>query len=336
MNSKHPTNRFAKTKYSTLLIIIFFLSGFKENENPKSTEAHREDNQYLSTDDLNGLESHGKLELIDITRFFEKPIENHEVEKFQDLKVEITGSTLIIEDSKTQFIKKEMSTKKYLGKGSLYSYFTEYLAKKFDINAQHNVTYIKIDEEDTKREPFKRFFLMNNAIYMSDHLFLYSSNDYLITFKHTLRKVKNLEAIYKNLNTTNLPLEYSFELTHKLKNSHPIPQDYQHTLQLEYRDNYSGLKLPNPNKSTKLILISARQPVGETDIYIYTLSNRYEKLDKLVLFTIEGETLSGNNAGRTFKINSDHEIQITERREDDTTIKTNYIINEEGKFIKIK
>ena len=53
-------------------------------------------------------------------------------------------------------------------------------------------------------------------------------------------------------------------------------------------------------------------------IYLYTLSQKGEIIDRLILFTIEGETKQGNNVGDTFNIDK------------------NYKINNSGKFIEIK
>lgn len=61
-------------------------------------------------------------------------------------------------------------------------------------------------------------------------------------------------------------------------------------------------------------------------IYLYTLSQKGEIIDRLILFTIEGETKQGNNVGDTFNIDKNYNIKIVK----------NYKINNSGKFIEIK
>lgn len=71
-------------------------------------------------------------------------------------------------------------------------------------------------------------------------------------------------------------------------------------------------------------------------IYLYTLSQKGEIIDRLILFTIEGETKQGNNVGDTFNIDKNYNIKIVEISENNIKIVKNYKINNSGKFIEIK
>lgn len=97
-----------------------------------------------------------------------------------------------------------------------------------------------------------------------------------------------------------------------------IPAKFKYFFDLDYLRNYKGVKLPKTDLNIRTVLISAYQEAGEKNLYLYTLSQKGEIIDRLILFTIEGETKQGNNVGDTFNIDK------------------NYKINNSGKFIEIK
>lgn len=96
------------------------------------------------------------------------------------------------------------------------------------------------------------------------------------------------------------------------------------------------MKLPKTDLNIRTVLISAYQEAGEKNLYLYTLSQKGEIIDRLILFTIEGETKQGNNVGDTFNIDKNYNIKIVEISENNIKIDKNYKINTSGKFIEIK
>ena len=55
-------------------------------------------------------------ELVDVVRFFDKPIEQEDVDKFKKLDIKFTGDTIIIDRAKAIFVKNEIESKKILWK----------------------------------------------------------------------------------------------------------------------------------------------------------------------------------------------------------------------------
>ena len=105
-----------------------------------------------------------------------------------------------------------------------------------------------------------------------------------------------------------------------------IPAKFKYFFDLDYLRNYKGVKLPKTDLNIRTVLISAHQEGGEKNLYLYTLSQSGEIIDRLILFSIEGDTKQGNNVGDTFNIDKNYNIKIVK----------NYKINNSGKFIEIK
>ena len=91
-------------------------------------------------------------ELVDVVRFFDKPIEQEDVDKFKKLDIKFTGDTIIIDKAKAIFVKDEIELKEYFGKGSLYVYFTDYLLDNFNINIKNKVTFLGLDYKDARKK----------------------------------------------------------------------------------------------------------------------------------------------------------------------------------------
>ena len=115
-----------------------------------------------------------------------------------------------------------------------------------------------------------------------------------------------------------------------------IPAKFKYFFDLDYLSNYKGVKLPKTDLNIRTVLISAHQEGGEKNLYLYTLSQSGEIIDRLILFSIEGETKQGNNVGNTFNIDENYHIKITETSENNIKIVKNYKINDSGKFIEIE
>lgn len=153
-------------------------------------------------------------ELKDITRFFDKPIVKSEVDILKKNKISFEGNSIIINNSRANFSKQKIDPHKILGKGSLYEFFKDYIKKEYNLELASEVEYIDIDYEDSSKEPFREFFLKgNSAIKIENYLFLYSNNDYLLTYVNKSNaKINNefndflikIPALSLPINTTDL------------------------------------------------------------------------------------------------------------------------------------
>jgi hypothetical protein len=135
-----------------------------------------------------------------------------------------------------------------------------------------------------------------------------------------------------------IPLPIDFDLINSLEDIKftSIPVKFKYFFDIDYLSNYKGIKLPKPNLNVEVVLISAYQEVGEKDLYLYTLSKKGEILDKLSLFSIEGETEQGENVGNIFNIDKNYKIKITTTLQNEKKIVKNYKINDLGKFVELK
>ena len=168
-----------------------------------------------------------------------------------------------------------------------------------------------------------------------DNFLIVLYEGYLVYFS----KVKlpdNFTDAYNKLSSVSLPIDY--DLIDSLADIKfiSIPAKFKYFFDLDYLSNYKGVKLPKTDLNIRTVLISAHQEGGEKNLYLYTLSQSGEIIDRLILFSIEGETKQGNNVGNTFNIDENYHIKITETSENNIKIVKNYKINDSGKFIEIE
>jgi hypothetical protein len=332
-------NNYLKLESIIPLFFLLFFINCKGSTEQKITSNHQKNKSIDSTNTTSSSVNDSIYwELTDITRFFEKPIEETDLNVFKSLKVRFYGDTLIINENKAVFVKHTMNSKKYFGKGSLYVYFTDYLLNKFNINIKDNITFIELDHENARKKPFNHYFLKNDAVYAGNYLFLYSSDDYILTFEKQINKII-FKEIYNNLNTLSLPLKYSFDFIINEPNFIKIPETYQNLLKLDDFDNYSAIKLPKIGEQIKPVLLSAYNVAGQSILYLYTFSENYNFLDKLELY-YSYDTEKGNIV-TIYEIDEKYHIKIKRiehKNDDKEKIIENrkYIINKEGKFEEVK
>ena len=198
--------------------------GCKDNEkldNNFGTKAFK-DKLLNNTAQLKNIDAKDTIcwELVDVVRFFDKPIEQEDVDKFKKLDIKFTGDTIIIDKAKAIFVKDEIESKEYFGKGSLYVYFTDYLLNKFNINIKNKVTFLGLDYKDARKKPFNYYFLING-----DYLFLYNSEDYVLAFKKKpVEKRKDFSSIYEKSKGIKLPLKSKYEIVNSSDNFIKIPK----------------------------------------------------------------------------------------------------------------
>ena len=179
-----------------IIILTMVFVGCKDNEkldNNFGTKAFK-DKLLNNTAQLKNIDAKDTIcwELVDVVRFFDKPIEQEDVDKFKKLDIKFTGDTIIIDKAKAIFVKDEIESKEYFGKGSLYVYFTDYLLDNFNINIKNKVTFLGLDYKDARKKPFNYYFLING-----DYLFLYNSEDYYVLAfkKKPVEKRKDFSSI---------------------------------------------------------------------------------------------------------------------------------------------
>lgn len=328
-----------------IIILTMVFVGCKGNEklnNNFGTKVFK-DESLNKTAQLKNIDAKDTIfwELVDVVRFFDKPIEQEDLDKFKKLDIKFTGDTIIIDKAKAIFVKNEIESKKYFGKGSLYVYFTNYLLDKFNINIKNKVTFLALDYEDARKKPFNYYFLKNDAVYIGDYLFLYNSEDYVLAFKKKpVKKRKDFSSIYEKSKGIKLPLKSKYEIVNSSDNLIKIPNTFQSFLGLNHLDNFSGIKLPEINKNIKPFLVSAYDIAGTPILYMYIFSQDYIFLDKLKLS--DQEEIEYGYIDTTYEITENYNIIIkTIEHNDKTNIdkilsSKYYKINHSGKFVEVK
>lgn len=252
--------------------------------------------------------------------------------KMSNLKISIRKDTLYLDNKYKFHIKEEkISSKKYFRYDYLYNFYTDFFKNNYGIDIKYELNYLQF--YGVKNNYIKNYLTeLYAAIYMNDHLFL-DEHDYIVSYVKPYGS-KDLAKIFNNLKELNLPINSDI-IQHDEKFS-SIPKNFQTFFQLENLDDYSALKLPFSQSNIQTIIVSAYQEVGEKDLYLYTLSKKGEILDKLSLFSIEGETEQGENVGNIFNIDKNYKIKITTTLQNEKKIVKNYKINDLGKFVELK
>lgn len=286
------------------------------------------------TNNLNRSQEYGVWHFYDISDYPVIDLEGIEREK---LKKEIEKYTIKLNEnhitisnfcSYIEYVNlREKSLSYFTNQDNLERYSNALSNKGIKFSDSINIIRSTLPDDECDY-PFGEIIKINDLL-----IVLYEG--YLVFFSKEVPS-DNFISEYNKLSNISLPTNY--DLIDSIEDSKfiPIPDKYKYFLGLEYLSNYKGLKLPIVNKDIKPILISAYQESGEQNLYIYNLSEESKVLDKLVLFSIEGETEQGNNIGNnTFNIDKNYKIKITRTLENDKKIIKYYRINKNGKFEEI-
>lgn len=265
-------------------------------------------------------------------------MENSDLIDIKKYQINIESDTIIINNEKAKFKIGEIDTKKMLGKGSLYDFYTEYVKNKYNIDISKKFPYLDLDIDDASKETFSKFFLKSGgALYIDNYLFLYTNDDYLLVYKD--KGIPKFAEIYNNLPQINLPIK-SLETSEGVIQLKKIPETYQRYLKLEdYSTEFKGGQLPKVGTEIFPIIISANDNgSGQEIILIYTFSKEFKVTDYLELeYSYEIEY---GNVQATFNIKPNYLIEIvkTEYKDNSTKIieTKQYKINDSGKFIEQK
>lgn len=265
--------------------------------------------------------------LVDVTRFFGKTIEETDLEAFKNYRISIETDTIIINNNKAKFITGEIVSQKILGKGSLYGYYTEYVKSKYDIDVTKKFPFLDIDIDDASKPPFLKFFLNSGgALYTNDYLFLYTNDDYLLVYKKAKAET--------NTNTDTTEILYN-------KKHNPLKTNYKQfkSSTIKNLEKYSCgeqsvryIELPNRN-DINLILVP--QDCGDFP-YRYLLLTIIANEVKDNLY-VEGEWYEPENDTTkeitTFSIDKNFIINV-KTQTSSSSIEEKYTISNEGRIIK--
>lgn len=141
---------------------------------------------------------------------------------------------------------------------------------------------------------------------------------------------KSIVQILDGSKTTSLPLEYSYELISELKNFTMIQE--QQLDGLEHLSDFQFSKLPSSGK-TKLLLVSGYMESGQSEMYLITVNDSFEKVDAVLLYT--SREIEEGSISTRFEISKDHKITTTklERGKISKVLETKVFgISQDGNF----
>lgn len=260
-----------------------------------------------------------------------KGIEREKLKKeIKTYTIELKGNRIFVSNScsNIEYINlRKKSLNYFTNQDNLERYSNVLSNEGIELLDSINIIRSALPEEECNY-PFGEIIKIDNFL-----IVLYEG--YLVYFS----KVKlpdNFTDAYNKLPSVSLPIDY--DLIDSLADIKfiSIPAKFKYFFDLDYLSNYKGVKLPKTDLNIRTVLISAHQEGGEKNLYLYTLSQRGEIIDRLILFSIEGETKLSNNVGNTFNIDENYHIKITETSENNIKIVKNYKINDSGKFIEIE
>ncbi|WP_176701270.1 hypothetical protein, partial [Gilliamella sp. wkB108] len=187
-----------------------------------------------------------------------------------------------------------------------------------------------------------QYNLTQSLVFNSDYLFLFINNELILTFKIKQKIRKELANIYNELNTINLPLADRYWPPEENDGFFPIPDEFNFFFKGIVKDDYlQAIKLKEYKKINLLLLFSYSFS-GSPQLSLVSLSNNFDFIDRLEL----GENVELEDGGIWNKYLIDKNYRVTIKKfespydgQKKPTIllnQTNYIINENGLFVKLK
>lgn len=187
-----------------------------------------------------------------------------------------------------------------------------------------------------------QYNLTQSLVFNSDYLFLFVNNELILTFKIKQKMRKELANIYNELNTIALPLADRYWPPEENDGFFPIPNEFNFFFKGIVKDDYlQAIKLKN-YKNINFLLLFSYSFSGSPQLSLVSLSNNFDFIDRLEL----GENVELEDGGIWNKYLIDQNYRVTIKKiespydgQTKPTIllnQTNYIINENGHFIKLK
>ncbi|OCG17301.1 hypothetical protein [Gilliamella sp. WF3-4] len=188
----------------------------------------------------------------------------------------------------------------------------------------------------------EQYNLNQSLVFNSDYLFLFINNEIILTFKNKRKMRQELANIYNNLNTAVLPLVDRYWPPEENDSFLPIPDEFNFFLKGIVQDDYLHAIKLKKYKKINLILLFSYSISGAPQLSLISLSEDFDFIDRMEL----GENVELEDGGIWNKYLIDENFRITIKKIESpydgykkTTIflnQTNYIINENGIFVKLK
>lgn len=188
----------------------------------------------------------------------------------------------------------------------------------------------------------KQYNLNQSLVCNSDYLFLFLNNELILTFKIKQKIRKELANIYNELNTITLPLNDRYWLSDENDVFSPIPNEFNYFFKGISDDDYLKIIKLKEYKKIKLLLLFSYSIAGSPQLSLISLSKDFDFIDRLEL----GENVELEDGGIWNKYLIDQNYRVTIKKiespydvQKKPTIllnQTNYIINENGIFVKLK
>lgn len=135
-----------------------------------------------------------------------------------------------------------------------------------------------------------------------------------------------------------LPNKYSYDFISDEKDFILVPKELYKMFDFENYSNFKITKLPLLG-NIKPILFIIYDESGQSELYLVSLDNKYNPIDKLQLY--DSEETEGGSISTTYEISKDYQIKIKKAKLVDSGSKvieknikySNYKMNNEGKII---
>lgn len=149
------------------------------------------------------------------------------------------------------------------------------------------------------------------------------------------------EEVYSKSNLIDLPNKYSYDFINEEKGFIQLPKEFYKKFNIEESDNYKIAKLPAYN-DLKPVLLIVYDITGQSKLYLVTLSNTYDYLDKIKLYdskeSEQGSLSTIYEIGTTYDVIVKNVLikDISNKVVENTIKKNQYIIDNNGKFVEKK
>lgn len=215
----------------------------------------------------------------------------------------------------------------------------ELLEYNYDIKLDDKITYLQFDK-NIDNSPLKQYVTQNRqVVLLNDILLLFGKNGKPVFYskpyfeQEFIKEVPQLPIINVPFNSDDAFILNRDETLKKLS------IHYKNFLGIPYNGIYlSGAKFPSMSPDLNLIFVDVFWDSGEADSFLYSFSNDYKVLDKLLIFSYRTTTRGGPGGDdqpvgyRYFTIDKNYFIERRQRFEDETIEVQHYQITKKGKF----
>lgn len=210
---------------------------------------------------------------------------------------------------------------------------------------QEELERLNLTDNKQKKQYFtfmtlpQQYNLNQSLALMSDYLFLFSNDEFILTFKDKQKIHHDFSDLYNKFNTANLPLANRYFPPDEKDGFLSMPDEFNYFLKGMIDDgNLEAIKLKT-DKETKLILLSSYSIAGYPKLSLISLSDDLNIIDRLEIGENyemeEGVTLIEYAIDKNYLVTL-NKVEYRDNNLPKLLDKTNYIINNKGKFIKVE